>query len=61
MNRILEGLKIIEKYEPDFDTCAEHDTIYAGSYNPGKMTKEEMAEMEKLGWFESEDSWQHFT
>ena len=61
MNRILEGLKIIEKYEPEFDTCAEHDTLYAGNYAPEKLTDEERVKMEELGWFESEDSWKHFT
>jgi len=61
MNRLLEGLKIIEKYEPDFDTCAEHDIIYAGNYSPEKLTLDEKLKMEELGWFESEDSWAYFT
>ena len=61
VNRIFEGLKIIEKYQPNFDTYAEHDTIYIGSYNPDEMTEQERVKMEELGWFEGEDSWQHFT
>ena len=61
MNRILEGLKIIEKYEPDFDTCAEHDIIFAGNYAPELLTEDEKIKMEELNWFEQEESWAHFT
>jgi len=61
MNRILEGLKIIEKYEPNFDTACEHDTLYAGNYAPEKLTEDERKKMEELGWFEQEESWTHFT
>jgi hypothetical protein len=55
------GLEIIMKYEPDATTAAEHDVIFCGTYEPDKMTKEDLEELEGLGWHEQDDSWAKFT
>ena len=63
MNRILDGLNIIARYEPEFDASAEHDIFYAGDVLPEKFTSEELAKLEELGWsWDTDcDSWYHFT
>lgn len=58
---LIEGLQIITKYEPGAEISAQHDQIYAGSYQPKKLTKAEREEMEHAGWFGEEESWTHFT
>ena len=60
MKNILEGLKIIEKYDASSDFCAEHDQVFCGSYDL-PMTDEDKEKMDELGWFEDDDSWSHFT
>ena len=60
MNKLLEGLKIIEKYDLDFCACAEHDIIYAGGGDL-PITTEDKIKLDELGWFTSEDSWACFT
>jgi hypothetical protein len=59
------GLEIIMKYEPDAETAAEHDEIFCGDYQKtsSKMTKEELEEMEGLGWHgrERDNCWAKFT
>lgn len=62
---VMEGLKILLKYYPDGDVCAEHDIVYAGDGpdNGKKVNKEDRKTLEELGWhIDSEtESWSHFT
>lgn len=59
-NRILNGMNLIAKYEPDADMHAEHDQIWFGSYRPDLMTEEERQQMERWGWREDCDSWSRY-
>lgn len=63
MNKILDGMNLIAKYEPDATCSAKHDVLYFGSYEDTylQMTEEERKQMEEWGWFEEEESWTHFT
>ena len=61
IDRILNGIALIRKYEPNADFSAEHDTIYFGSYETREqMTAEEQAQMDEWLWLEEYDSWAHF-
>jgi len=59
MNSLIEGLKIIEKYDPNFDTVAEHDIVYAGD-DTLPISDEDKKRLDDLGWFTQEDSWACF-
>jgi hypothetical protein len=79
MNQIREGLDILSRYydaEGVSSCAAEHDIFYAGPYvidlaseedtnSPvdTKMSPEDRARMEELGWFIDGESgtWAHFT
>lgn len=64
MEKLIKGLQLIAKYEPDADWDAQHDIIYVGSGDiPAKMTDEEVKEMKALGWhIDSEDGgWAKFS
>lgn len=58
----IEGINIIAKYVPkdsDFNFAAEHDKIYFGEY--GWVTdKNDIDRLNRLGWFEDEDSWAYY-
>jgi len=58
-NEILRGLVILSKYDDDMEISAEHDIIYACSFEKTatKMTTDDIKKMGRLGWFESEESW----
>lgn len=58
----IEGINIIVKYIPknsDYNLAAEHDKIYYGEYD-WVTDKKDIKKLEKLGWFEDEDSWAYF-
>lgn len=59
-SRILDGMNLIAKYEPDADMHAEHDQIWFGEYRPEEMTEAEREKMKRLGWFVDAESWSHF-
>ena len=60
--RILDGMLLIAKYDPQADFSAEHDVIYFGSYETSQeMTPEERADMRAWGWHEEYESWAHYT
>lgn len=40
---------------------AGHDQIWCSEYNGDQMHDYELKMMEKMGWFEDEESWSHFT
>jgi len=61
--KIVAGMQLIMKYEPDTDIAAEHDIIYFGSQESyKKMSDEEKVQMVNLGWhLDTEtDSWARF-
>ena len=60
-NSVLRGLQILSRYvymNPSF----EHDQMWAAGFDMtvDKMTREEVIEIARLGWFESENSWSHY-
>lgn len=59
MNKVLAGLQIIAKYDEDFDTCAEHDELYAGVGI--EMSDEDQKAMNEIGWRWDGESWRVFT
>jgi len=63
MQKVLQGLKIIEKYEPESDFRAEHDEIYCGGTPPDKMSHQDTQKMNALNWHwnELEECWGKFT
>ena len=65
MNQILEGMKILAKYDEDFMIAAEHDTIYAKLRNHiSVMSDEDFSKMFDLDWMwddDGDDGWSHFT
>lgn len=63
MKRILEGLTILAKYEPDGQACAEHDELFACGVGPEAMSEEDRAALKRLGWRWDGDlpSWIIFT
>ncbi len=60
IEKLIEGLQIIAKYQPEGEVSVGHDVFYAGDYNPDEMTDEDKATLEALGWGEEYDSWYHF-
>lgn len=64
IDRIVEGLQLIQKYDPKASTSAEHDVFYGtAEYLKVRalMTPEEAARMNVLGWLEHEGAWGTFT
>jgi hypothetical protein len=58
MDRRLEGMLIIAKYEPKSRLAVGHDQIWFGNYETReRMTEAEQARMAELGWSEHEDAW----
>jgi len=57
------GLTILLKYDPDGGFMAEHHEVYTGGPLPQELSKEDAAELDRLGWFWSDDyeSWMKFT
>lgn len=58
-----DGVAILAKYQTDRDEhciCARHDQLFVCS-DALPLSAEDKAEMERLGWFEDEESWACFT
>lgn len=64
LEKILEGLKIIHKYEPNTMVGCEHEVIYAGTrVSVEDMTEEEKTRMQiQLGWQWNDefDCWERY-
>lgn len=58
VEKVLEGFRILAKY-PNCEVAAQHDQIYFGPDDGNKVSDEDRAKLEDLGWFiDSEtDSW----
>jgi hypothetical protein len=61
VHRVIAGLQILAKYSDSVD--AQHDVIYAGPGDSSVISREDAAELERIGWhYESDvDSWAVFT
>ena len=58
---VLEGLKILARYDDNIMPSFEHDIIYACDFGlVAKMSVEEVTELARRGWICSEESWAHF-
>lgn len=62
IGNIIRGMEIIRRHTGDDEYCvgAEHDILYCGGENL-PLTADERAEMDRIGWFISENSWACFT
>jgi hypothetical protein len=64
MNSILAGLQIFSIYDPDFNTCAEHDIFYVYSNKIDKrfIASEIVEKLQELGWrYSNNGGWEIFT
>lgn len=61
--KVLEGLRILLKYQPRSDVAAEHETIYAGGPVPDQLSEEDRVDLTNLGWAydTQQTSWRKFT
>lgn len=58
VKKVLDGINLILKYEPEAQLASGHDIIYFGSYEiRSKMTPEEQMLMDEWGWTEEYESW----
>jgi hypothetical protein len=57
LNHLIEGLQILEKLYGDWVYSFHDGYMFVGSYEPERLTDEELTRLEKLGWFENEESW----
>jgi len=56
MLKLIEALKIFLKYgNLEYPTACEHDTLYV-NVSPGEVDAEDIAELEKLGFFADSDN-----
>lgn len=67
-NKIMLGLQIIFKYDRNLEFNEAHDEVFAGGKSTTYeqmvkvMSGEDLKEMERLGWTESEyEGWHHWT
>jgi len=61
--QLVEGLKILLRYEPDADFAAEHDEFFFGGIKPEDVSEADRAALEACGFFyhETYESWARFT
>lgn len=50
MSKILQGMKIIAKYEDDPPVAAKHDDFWYGATHPSDMSPADVKALEELGW-----------
>ena len=56
--RLVWGMRIILKYEKSARVViGQHDTIYFGKYDNKKISKKDLEQLAKWGWYEEEESW----
>ena len=56
--QVIEGLQILEKYDPDGWVEAGHDVIYGAA--EADVSEEDAAKLEELGWRVGEYGWERF-
>ncbi len=59
---VLEGMNMIDKYDPGSGFSAEHEVIWFGDFEKTVklMAEEEFMILVKAGWMEEYESWMHF-
>lgn len=64
MDQLIKALQIFLKYDnPTYPTHCEHDELWiCGNYDPARMSAEDVAELDELGfhWDESDESFKSF-
>lgn len=57
---LVEGIKILLKYEPDSELAASHDNIYFCSCE--EVSEKDKELLDELGWWfdSSVDSWKYY-
>jgi hypothetical protein len=56
MEKLIKALQIFLKYgNPAFPTHCEHDELTICGIEPGKVSKEDIKELDELGFFISEE------
>ena len=63
MSKLIEALQIFLKYgNPDYPTHCEHDTLWIVGYTQDDFTEEEIAKLDELGffWSDEDESFQSF-
>jgi hypothetical protein len=60
-DKILLGIEIIRKYEPDANFACEHEVLYFGTCDDDdeRMSSEDRQRLADLDWFEEYESWAH--
>lgn len=60
IQKVMEGLQILAKYDAGGEMAAEHDIIYAGN---AEVSEEDAKKLEELGWHKDGeyDCWARFT
>ena len=52
MSDLIEALTILRKYgNPQYPTICEHDTLTIADINPQDVTPQDLAELNRLGYF----------
>jgi len=59
---LIEGLQILERYEPGKYADAQHDVVY-GAHSGIELIDADAKRLDELGWFidDEVDSWAFFT
>lgn len=61
MRTLMDGLEILNEYDPYAELAAEHDIIIVG-IEPESMKEEDRSALNDLpGWHERKDDWGYFT
>ena len=56
MEKLIKALQIFLKYgNPDFPTHCEHDCLWICGINPEDVSKEDIEELDELGFYIDED------
>lgn len=60
--RILLGLQILARHDEVLECSFEHDQMWASSFDMtvAKMSRDEVWQMARAGWFEDQDAWSHW-
>jgi hypothetical protein len=51
------GLEILAPLYKDEPYSFHEGYLFVGKYEPERLTQEQVDQLERLGWFENEESW----
>ena len=61
MKELIKALQIFAKYKnEDYPTHCEHDVLYIMGIEEDEISKEDVIELDKLGFFWGDDCWMSF-